>query len=178
MPGSANVSIRPACRHLRAGWAISTAFALAVSAAPYGAAMPLAQKHESRQKIDLLEDEWRDAILTSNTKTLASLLADDYVAITPAGMLQSRDEALESLRTGRVHFTTLNITDRKVRFYGSTAVVTSLANVVASTPDGTVSGSYRYTRVYVRDAAGVWKIVSFEASRVRDPGPRIKNEIP
>lgn len=140
--------------------------------------MPLAQKHESRQKIDQLEDEWREAILTSNTKTLTSLLADDYVAITPSGMLQSRDETLESLRTGRVHFTTLTLTDRKVRFYGTTAVVTSLANVVATTPDGTVTGSYRYTRVYVRDTTGQWKIVSFEASRVREPGPRIKNEIP
>ena len=122
--------------------------------APYGAAMPLAQKHESRHEIDQLEDEWRDAILTSNTKTMASLLADDYMAITPAGTLQSRDETLESLRSGRVHFTTLNITDRKVRFYGTTAVVTSLADVSATTPDGTVSGSYRYTRVYVRDARG------------------------
>ena len=176
MPGSANVFPSPVFRHLCAGWAIATA--LVLCGVSYGAAMPLAQKHESRQRIDVLEDEWRDAVLTSNTKTLASLLADDYVAITPSGTLQSRDEALESLRTGRVRFTTLNITDRKVRFYGTTAVVTSLANVVATTPDGTVSGSYRYTRVYVRDAAGVWKIVSFEASRVREPGPHIKNEIP
>jgi ketosteroid isomerase-like protein len=33
-----------------------------------------------------------------------------------------------------------------------------------------ISGSYRYTRVYVRDAQGKWKIVSFEASRIREPG--------
>jgi ketosteroid isomerase-like protein len=56
-------------------------------------------------------------------------------------------------------------------------VVTSLANIQATTPDGKVSGSYRYTRVYVRDAQGDWKIVSFEASRVREPGPHKRTEL-
>ncbi len=138
--------------------------------------MPLGQKHETRHEIDQLEDEWRDAILTSNFKALQSLLADDYIAITPSGTLQSRDEALENLRSRRVHFTVLDLTDRKVRFYGSTAVVTSLAEIQASTPDGQVSGNYRYTRVYVRDPQGAWKIVSFEANRVREPGPHKRNE--
>jgi ketosteroid isomerase-like protein len=47
-------------------------------------------------------------------------------------------------------------------------VVTSTAQVQGTTADGDVSGSYRYTRVYVRDARGEWKIVSFEASRILD----------
>jgi len=138
--------------------------------------MPLAQKHESRHEIDQLEDEWRDAILTSDTKAMNSLLADDYMAITASGTIQSREDALENLRTGRIHFTTLAITDRKVRFYGNTAVVTSLADIQATTPDGPVSGSYRYTRVYVKDPQGAWKIVSFEASHVRVAGPHKRNE--
>jgi ketosteroid isomerase-like protein len=41
--------------------------------------------------------------------------------------------------------------------------------VKGTTPQGAVSGAYRYTRVYVRDAQGAWKIVSFEASRITDP---------
>jgi len=138
--------------------------------------MSLAQKHENRHEIDQLEDEWREAVLTSNTRVLETLLADDYMAITPSGTLQSRDETLDSLRTGRVHFTTITMSDRKVRFYGTTALVTSLASIQAKTPDGQISGSYRYTRVYVRDAQGGWKIVSFEASRVREPGPHKRSE--
>jgi len=53
-----------------------------------------------------------------------------------------------------------------------TALVTSLAEVRGSSADGDFSGRYRYTRVYVRDARGAWKIVSFEASRIRDNGER------
>ena len=36
--------------------------------------------------------------------------------------------------------------------------------------EGDINGSFRYTRVYVRDAHGEWKIVSFEASRILKHG--------
>lgn len=176
MPGEGYFSMSSACRFPQAPWRVAVVLALAALAIPPSAGMPLGQKHETRHEIDQLEDEWRDAVLTSNFKAMDSLLADDYMAITPSGTLQSRDEALDNLRSRKVHFTLLNLTDRKVRFYGTTAVVTSLANIKATTPDGQVSGNYRYTRVYVRDAQGAWKIVSFEANRVREPGPRKHGE--
>jgi len=177
MPGSVTVALSPpGCRRLKAGFAIAAALTFAVCAFPLPA-MSLPQKHETRHEIDQLEDEWRNAVLTSNTEELNSLLSDDYTAITASGTLQTKEEALESLRTGRLHFTSLDVSDRKVRFYGTTAIVTSLANVQATTADGPVSGSYRYTRVYARDPQGKWKIVSFEASRVREPGPHRRNEI-
>jgi ketosteroid isomerase-like protein len=134
------------------------------------AVTPKTQKHERRHQIDQLEDAWRDALMKSNTAAMQNLLADDYLAITAAGTLQTKDQALANLRTGRMHITTLDISDRKVRFYGTTALVTSLAEVQGTTSDGELSGNYRYTRVYVRDAQGAWKIVSFEASRIREPG--------
>jgi ketosteroid isomerase-like protein len=140
---------------------------LLYAAAPLSA-MPKGDRHETRREIDHLEDHWRNAILTANVAAMDGLLAKDYLAITANGMLQTRDEALANLRTGAVHFKSLEITDRKVRFYGNTALVTSRAEVSGTTPEGDLTGSYRYTRVYVRDAAGVWRIVSFEASRIRD----------
>ena len=158
-------------------WAVAAVLALAVGAVPlFAGGLSLAQKHESRHEIDQLEDEWRSATLSDDVKVMDSLLANDYMAITAAGTLQSRDEALANLRSGHLHFTTLTITDRKVRFYGTTAVVTSLATIEAINPDGPVTGDYRYTHVYVRDAQGSWKIVSFEASHVREPGQHKRNE--
>ena len=131
--------------------------------------MPRSQKHESKHEIDQLEEVWRQAELKANTTALANLLADDYMAITSSGTLQTKDQALSNLRSGQTHFTALEFSERKVRFYGTTAVVTSIAQVNGVSPDGEVTGSYRYTRVYVRDPRGKWKIVSFEASRIREP---------
>ena len=149
------------------------AIAAAVAQQP---GMPRSQKHESRHEIDQLEEAWREAVLKSNTTRLESLLADDYMAITSSGTLQTPEQALENLRTGRTHFKQLEISDRKVRFYGTTALVTSVAEVQGTTSEGDVSGSYRYTRVYVRDAQGAWKVVSFEVSRISDPGERAEHK--
>jgi ketosteroid isomerase-like protein len=63
-----------------------------------------------------------------------------------------------------------------VRFYGTTALVTSTADVQGTTPDGDISGSYRYTRVYVESQPGIWKIVSFEANRILTPAERTTAE--
>jgi ketosteroid isomerase-like protein len=151
---------------LLAGLCLSPA--LAGQVRPAG--LPRGQRHEVRHEIDQMEESWRNAVLKGNTTTLDSLLADDFMAISASGTLQTKEETLANLRTGRTHFTSLTISDRKVRFYGTTALVTSLAEAQGTTGDGEISGSYRFTRVYVRDAQGAWKIVSFEASKIREPG--------
>ncbi len=140
------------------------------------AAMGRAEKHETRHQIEGLEDTWRSAVLKGNISAMDALLADDYMAITPTGILQSKEQALASLRAGNVHFKAIDLSDRKIRLYGTTALVTSRAEVAGSGPDGDISGSYRYTRVYVRDPHGVWRIVSFEASKIKQPGDHRKSQ--
>ncbi len=134
--------------------------------------MPRTQRHESHHEIFQLEEAWRTDMLKADIPALDSLLADDYMAITPNGTLQSKEQSLANLRSGTTHFTAIDISDRRVRFYGTTALVTSRADVKGTNAVGDFSGSYRYTRVYVRNAEGKWKIVSFEASRIRLPGER------
>lgn len=151
---------------------IAAGLFVALSAAAQQPGMPRAEKHEFKHEIDQLEENWREAELKSNIAAMAALLADDYMAITASGTLQTKDQALAGLRGGQTHFVALDLSDRKVRYYGSTAVVTSLARVKGVTPEGDLTGSYRYTRVYVRDSTGKWKIVSFEASRIREPQER------
>ncbi len=131
--------------------------------------MPRSERHESKHEIDQLEESWRTAALKHDATAMGSLLSDDYIGITANGTLQSKDETLASLRSGATQFTQMDLSDRKVRFYAQTAVVTSRAEVNGN---GDLKGSYRYTRIYVRDAKGAWKIVSFEASKIRVGGDK------
>lgn len=140
--------------------------------APLLGGMPRSERHETKHEIDHLEEDWRTAILSGNIAAMDRLLADDYMAITALGTLQSKSETLASLRNGATRFRSIEVSDRKVRFYGDAAVVTSRAEVVGVTPDGSISGSFRYTRVYARDPRGVWRIVSFEISRIEEPYAR------
>ena len=111
-------------------------------------------------------------MLKGNRTALESLLADDYTAITAKGAIQTKDQALDNLKSGALELTSLSISDRKVRIYGTTAVVTSLAELTGSRNDQELTGRYRYTRVYVRNPQGQWKIVSFEASRIQETSDR------
>ena len=164
----ADVNIQFSVRWISAA-ALALAFVVSAGARQQSSGMPRAQRHESRHDIDLMEDSWRDAVMHRNVSVLDGLLADDYIAITPNGTLQSKDQTLANLRSGALHINSMEFSDRKVRFYRQTALVTSRAEVNGANFDGNLSGRYRYTRVYVRDEKGKWKIVSFEASRIRDP---------
>ncbi|HXS77569.1 MAG TPA: nuclear transport factor 2 family protein [Terracidiphilus sp.] len=153
-------------------WRVLIGLTVVVFAAGPSCAMPRAERHEVHRQIEKLENAWNAAVLHGNIAVMDGLLADDYMAITPSGILQSKEQALASLRSGAMHFKSLEVSDRKIRLYGATALVTSRAEVQATGLEGDMSGSYRYTRVYVRDPRGVWRIVSFEASKIRDPNER------
>jgi ketosteroid isomerase-like protein len=144
------------------------ASALTMFGVPPGKPVPRGQKHEYRHEIEQQEDAWRNAILKANSAGLAQLLSDDYTGITAKGAIQTKDQAVSNLKTGAFQITAFNITDRKIRIYNGTAVVTSSAELTGSKTDSEATGKYRYTRVWVRNLQGQWKIVSFEASRVQE----------
>jgi ketosteroid isomerase-like protein len=170
MQGAATeLSIPKNCRVLLL-FLLVQALALAAYSAPQRSGMPRAQKHEVHREIDQKEEAWRDAILKGNIAALDALLSDDYMSISANGTLQNKEQALANVRSGQLHFTALEFSDRKVHFYGTTALVSSRAEVTATANDKDISGSYRYIRVYVRDAHGEWKVVSFEANRIREAG--------
>src|SRR5258708_37148630 len=114
---------------------------LTVGVAQPQTGMPWAERHESKHEIDQMEQNWRDAILHRNVEAMEALLADDYIAITANGTLQSKDQTLANLKNGALHFNSIDFSDRKVRFYGQTALVTSRAEVQGSTVEGEISGS-------------------------------------
>ena len=157
-------------RHWPRVWVIAVLLAVVPVGPALFAVIPKPEHHEARHEIDQLEEIWRTALLKADVASLNALLADDYMGITASGTLQSKDDLLAGFRSGKVRFTVLDLSDRKIRFYGPTALVTSRAEIKGTTTQGAISGSYRYTRVYVRDPSGAWKIVSFEASPIRSSG--------
>jgi ketosteroid isomerase-like protein len=172
MQGTAIKHSTPTRGPVALGRLLVSVLVLGMCASLLHAEQPKIHKHESRHEIDQLEEAWRLAVLKSDTTAMNALLADDFMAITANGTLQTRDETLANLSSDRFHITTLEVSERKVRFYGQTALVTSVAAVVGTNAQGEFSGSFRYTRVYAQDPQGRWKIVSFEASRIRAPGGR------
>jgi len=132
-------------------------------------AVPFSHHDSASQhkEIEVLEQDWRRALLSANVPEIDHLLADDYLGVTANGTLETKADMLAMRRSGTIRFSQLDLSDLKVRVYGDTAVVTSKAEVSGVNGGTDISGRYRYTRVYNR-RNGQWRIVSFEASRISD----------
>jgi ketosteroid isomerase-like protein len=137
---------------------------------PQAAAKSIPRPHRQPKgivhTIQHLEAQWRLAQLKGDTATMANMLSSDYLGIYSDGTLATRNETLAAVRSGALHFTEMNVSDVKIRVFGTTVVVVSKAQVQGSKDGESIDGSYRYTRVYHR-INGAWKIVSFEASSLR-----------
>jgi ketosteroid isomerase-like protein len=128
-----------------------------------------AKGHDSKQQVEQLEEQWRVAQLNGDVATMDKLLSDDYIGISLNGQVNTKAQQLERTRTQRIALTRIDLSDMKVKFIGSIAIVTSRADVEGTSDSASIKGVYRYTRVYQRLSSGAWKITSFEATRTPQP---------
>jgi ketosteroid isomerase-like protein len=162
------------------GWAALVLFAGAALVLPARADAPHPKLHDQyKHQVEKLEEVWRTAQLNADVDAMDKLLSDDYVGITMTGQVVTKTQQLDRLRNRNVVLTKIELSDVKVRISGTTAVVTSLADVDGTNDGEPMHGMYRYTRVYSRLPSGAWKITNFEATRVGpDVPPRDRRRQP
>ena len=92
-------------------------------------------------------------------------LADDYTRVSPDGLVFTKAQSLDNMRTGKTQYEWVETSDVKIRVYGRTAVVTGITRakgVTAGVPTGPGS---RFTRVFVK-RNGVWQTVQYQTTRI------------
>jgi ketosteroid isomerase-like protein len=127
------------------------------------------RKEEYKQQVEKLEETWRLTQLNDDVAGMDKLLSDDYVGITMSGQVVTKMQQLERMKNRELVLTKIVLDDVKVKLIGTTAIVTSLADVDGTNDGSSMHGTYRYTRVYSRLPSGTWKITNFEATRVGPP---------
>jgi ketosteroid isomerase-like protein len=128
--------------------------------------IPHERKHDVKKQVEALEEQWRTAQLTGDVATMDKMLSDDYIGISMNGQVSTKAQQLNSIRERKLVLNQINLGEMQVKLAGSIAIVTSHAQV-SGTHDGLpISGTYRYTRVYQHQPSGMWKITSFEATRI------------
>jgi ketosteroid isomerase-like protein len=155
----------------RIGSVVCVLLALAIACAlPALADGPHPKRHDQyKHQVEKLEEVWRTAELNGDVDAMDKLLSDDYVGITMSGQIVTKGQQLDRMRNRNLVLSKIELDDVKVKLIGSTAVVTSLAQVEGTNEGAPVHGTYRYTRVYTRLPSGSWKITNFEATRVGPP---------
>ena len=129
------------------------------------------QKRVTKEAVEALEEQWRQAQLNGDVAAMDRLLSDDFVGITASGQVTTKAQQLARIRNRVIVLTQLDLSDIKVKLIGPiVAVVTSRAELKGTNDGAPMSGTFRYTRVYQRLASGTWKITSFESTRVPGEG--------
>jgi FlaG/FlaF family flagellin (archaellin) len=100
---------------------------VAVSSTVFGQAKPKGSPVE--QALIKLENDWNDASVKRDVVVLGRILADDYIFTDPDGVMFTKAQNLEMLKSGDDVVTSAVATDMKVRVYGNAAIVTGLNTV-------------------------------------------------
>jgi ketosteroid isomerase-like protein len=117
------------------------------------------------------EARLRAAQLAADVAALDQLISDDLLFTGPDGQLASKAADLEAHRSGAVRFLEHEPDELRARIVNSDAVITSLLARLAVEVSGTVvRGTVRYTRVWAREADGVWRVAGGHVSAVANPG--------
>ncbi|MGO9271903.1 MAG: nuclear transport factor 2 family protein [Terriglobia bacterium] len=116
-------------------------------------------------EVKSLEARRFQALVEADVPALENLLSDDLVYTHASGLRQNKAEFLASIRSGEIQYHSFTPQDVKVRLYGSTAVVTGHASVMARTKGQEVSSELLYLEAFVKQD-GRWQLVAWQSLRM------------
>jgi len=122
----------------------------------------------AEQELTQLTDQYIAALKGKDTAALERIWADDLTFINPGGAVFTKAQRLADIQSGANRFDSLEASDRTVRIYGDTAVMTSLTTMKGQYGGQDASGQYRVTNVFAKRGGG-WQIVSLQMTPIVTP---------
>jgi len=138
---------------------VITFLAVAMPLLAFGQAANKKSSSKAEEEIMKLEDQWVQSRATKDTTMAKDLLSDDYLGANVTGQAQTKQQYIDGITAGTIFAGKAEMTDRKVRIYGDTAVSTGFVTGVAG------ADKVRYIRVYVK-RNNKWRQVASQGTRV------------
>lgn len=146
-------------------WILALMVVLAISISLFGSEKKQSTGSSVEDQVKALDRQSRDAALKGDTTFLEQHLADNYISIGGNGKQMTKDQAIQSRKSGNMKYDSIDVHDQKVRVYGNTAIVDDYATVKGTSNGQPVSGEYRASFVWVKQGKD-WKLVQFQATPV------------
>jgi len=118
---------------------------------------------EDSEVVTALDEQYQAAVKANDFATMDKILADDFVLVTGTGKGFSKSDLLEEARSKTIVYEHQEDSQRTVRVWGDTAVVTAKLWVKGSTEGRPVEYRLWFSDTYVRMPAG-WRYVFGQAS--------------
>ena len=115
------------------------------------------------QQIAALSDQVVQALLKGDTRFFEKYYADDAMIIRSVGMLLTKAQDIENLKSGALKFEAYDVHEKKIHTYGDTAVATLKASAKGLSGGKPFSGDFRVTWVWVKQK-GNWKLALYQVT--------------
>lgn len=119
----------------------------------------------AEQELLKLEQDWTNANLKADVAVLDRILADDYTWINQEGVLRTKAQNLELIKSGGLVIPSMVTDDMKVRIYGDAAVVTGRNTFKATLEGKDFDGQERWTDTWIK-RNGRWQCVATHNSMI------------
>jgi ketosteroid isomerase-like protein len=116
-----------------------------------------------RKTVAALDTKYQKAVKENDAKTMAAVLADDFVLVVGNGKRLTRADLLNSATDGKTHYDHQEDTEQTVVVSGDTAVVTAKLWAKGREDGATVDYILWFSDVYVRTSKG-WRYFFGQAS--------------
>jgi len=121
-----------------------------------------------RQEVIHLSKEKWGWMSERKVDALDALFHDEAVFV-HMGATMSKDQELEVIKSGRIHYKDVDIQEVSVRFIGeATAILLNKIRLVAVVGGNEVTNPFVVTEVYVQQS-GAWKLGSLSFTRLLTP---------
>ncbi len=122
---------------------------------------------DTESEILALDDRWATARIRGDAAMYDSITAEDFIGVSASGTVATKQDRLrEFTQEGDVGFDAITSTDRRVRVYGDTAILTGTTTITGQRRGQPFAGTYRYTHVFVR-RDDRWQAASAHMSLLR-----------
>ena len=122
-----------------------------------------ASEAEDRQTLADLDTKYQKAVEQNDAKTMAEILADDFVLVEGDGRRSTKADLVNDAKSGKTHYARQDDSKRTVAVFGDTGVVTAKLRAKGIEDGVKVDYSQWFTDVYVRTPNG-WRYVYAQAS--------------
>jgi uncharacterized protein (TIGR02246 family) len=134
-----------------------------------GESLPGGKEHlmsidNDEQQILALHEAGDRALMSADLAVLAQIFADDYVQYNEAGKAFTKQDVLESFRSGAIRYPSIVSTGRQIRVFGDTAIVHGAESDEVESDGKRFSVRYVYLDV-LRKQNGEWKLVASQLAR-------------
>jgi len=118
---------------------------------------------QDRKTLADLDSRYQKAVEQNDAKTMAEILADDFVLVEGDGKRSTKADLVDDAKSGKTHYVHQDDSERTVAVFGDTGLVTAKLRAVGIEDGVRVDYLQWFTDVYIRTANG-WRYYYAQAS--------------